>query len=366
VNFQTPAVVPLNKAPRKLLNLTIASDLANKAVPERPWLAQDWIPDRAVTLLGGDGGVGKSLLALQLMIACNIGKPWMGLEVAQRKSLALFCEDDEIEVHLRLDALCQHYGVEMAALTGVRWSARSGRENVLMSFGRDNDRGTATPLWHETVQEVLDTGTRLVIIDTLADTFGGQENFRSQARAFINLLRSLALRMPGGGAVLLTAHPSLTGQNTGTGLSGSTAWNNSVRSRLYLTRPQGEEIDADHRILKRMKANYASAKDEIRMTWQHGALVAESFAGGINKIAMDAKIDRLFIETLSALNDQGRRVGHSFSANYAPKVFAALPAFQGIGKRVIERSMERLFAAGKIKIEKEGPPSRAIEKLVAS
>jgi hypothetical protein len=54
--------------------------------------------------------------------------------------------------------------------------------------------------------------------------------------------------------VLLTGHPSLTGINTGTGTSGSTAWNASVRSRLYFdhqprrrarsrpARPRGHEV----------------------------------------------------------------------------------------------------------------------------
>ena len=32
---------------------------------------------------------------------------------------------------------------------------------------------------------------------------------------------------------LLLAHPSLTGMSTGTGMSGSTGWNNAARSRMY-------------------------------------------------------------------------------------------------------------------------------------
>ncbi|MCK0195756.1 bifunctional DNA primase/polymerase [Ancylobacter sp. 6x-1] len=40
-----------------------ASDLAGHPVPERRWLVRDLIPARTVTLLGGDGGTGKSLLA---------------------------------------------------------------------------------------------------------------------------------------------------------------------------------------------------------------------------------------------------------------------------------------------------------------
>ncbi|MGR3292310.1 MAG: AAA family ATPase, partial [Paracoccaceae bacterium] len=38
-----------------------ASDLADKPVPDRQWLVHDLVPDGTVTLLGGDGGTGKSL-----------------------------------------------------------------------------------------------------------------------------------------------------------------------------------------------------------------------------------------------------------------------------------------------------------------
>jgi AAA domain len=43
-----------------------AASLEGKPVPEREWLVRDLIPAKNVTLLYGDGGTGKSLLALQL------------------------------------------------------------------------------------------------------------------------------------------------------------------------------------------------------------------------------------------------------------------------------------------------------------
>jgi hypothetical protein len=37
---------------------------------------------------------------------------------------------------------------------------------------------------------------------------------------------------------MLLSHPSLTGINSGTGLSGTTGWHNSVRARMYFVRPK--------------------------------------------------------------------------------------------------------------------------------
>jgi hypothetical protein len=39
------------------------------------------------------------------------------------------------------------------------------------------------------------------------------------------------LAIAANGAVVLVTHPSLTGINSDSGLSGSTAWHNSVRAR---------------------------------------------------------------------------------------------------------------------------------------
>ena len=103
----------------------------------------------------------------------------------------------------------------------------------------------------------------LLILDTLADLFGGDEIKRPQARQFIGMLRGLAIKY--GVTILLLSHPSLTGMTSGTGTSGSTAWSNSVRSRLYFERPKGSERDDndDRRILTTKKANYGRAGGEV-------------------------------------------------------------------------------------------------------
>jgi RecA-family ATPase len=60
------------------------------------------VPDRTVTLLYGDGGTGKSLLALQLAAATALGVKWIGLQPAHGPVLYLSAEDDLDELHRRL------------------------------------------------------------------------------------------------------------------------------------------------------------------------------------------------------------------------------------------------------------------------
>ena len=54
-----------------------------KPAPDRLFLDKDHLlPLRNVVLLGGDGGTGKSLAALQLALACATALPdWIGIGV---------------------------------------------------------------------------------------------------------------------------------------------------------------------------------------------------------------------------------------------------------------------------------------------
>lgn len=107
-----------------------------------------------------------------------------------------------------------------------------------------------------------------------ADIFGGNENVKGLARQFIGMIRHLAIAYDC--AVLMLAHPSLSGMASGTGSSGNVAWNNSVRSRIYLKRQHddlSEITDPDFRKLVSMKANYAPTGGEIGMRWELGRFV---------------------------------------------------------------------------------------------
>src|SRR5438874_7073424 len=75
----------------------------DEPVPERQWIVRDMIPANTVTLLSGDGAVGKSTLALQLGTARALGRDWIGTVPTPGRTLHLSAEDDADELHRRLD-----------------------------------------------------------------------------------------------------------------------------------------------------------------------------------------------------------------------------------------------------------------------
>jgi RecA-family ATPase len=217
-----------------------------------------------------------------------------------------------------------------------------------------------TKLFKTLTAAVRDLSPSLVILDTLADLHSGDQNDQSHARQFITLLRGLCVHH--GCTVLLLAHPSLTGITSGTGTGGSMAWNNSVRSRLYIRRikENSQEADPDARLLETMKSNYGKVGGEIRLRWKAGTFHPYTAE---DDTEMQYRAEKVFLKLLRKMDDQGRRVSHKPGANYAPKLFSGQPEAKGTTKRMLQVAMEAMLSDQRLEITEEGPPSKRRQHL---
>lgn len=340
-----------------------AASLKGKAVPARQWLVPGMVPQRTVTLFSGDGGTGKSLLALQMAVAAVAGTSWIGRSVQQGSALLISAEDDDDELHRRLDDILRAEGRSYDDVAGLTLRSLAG-EDALLAV--DSQLALMeTTLFKELERRAANDAPALIVIDTLADVYPANENDRAKVRQFVGILRGLAIRQKC--AVVLLGHPSLTGLNSGSGTSGSTAWHNSVRSRLYLHRvidEQGYESDSRKRVLSIKKQNYGETGTEIAMTWQDGAFVPEAVETSLDRMAGAAKAERVFLKLLRLFTDQGRTVNHAGGTSYAPKLFSEHPDREAMTKQAFKAAMEGLLAAGKVKIEEKGPPSKRVTYLM--
>jgi RecA-family ATPase len=324
-------------------------------------------PDRVVTIISGDGGVGKSLLAAQLAVAVATGGAWIGRYVERGPVVLVSAEDDLNELHRRLVSIADAERLALADMSDLHLITLAGRDAVMGAPEGKAGIIKETPIWRALVTVVERVAPRLVILDTLADVFAGNEIARQEARQFIGMLRGLAIDH--NLAVVLLTHPSLSGMSTGSGTSGSTAWNNSVRSRLYLEtikNETGQEINSDLRALRIKKSNYGPTGSEIRLRWSDGCFVCETPVGGFDKIVADARAERVFLDLLRKMASQGRDVSSRPSQTYAPTVFEKHPNAEGIRKREFASAMERLLIAESILVEPSAPPSRRYSKIVFS
>jgi RecA-family ATPase len=204
-------------------------------------------------------------------------------------AIYLGAEDETDEIHRRLDGIVAHYsGVRYADLMGnLHLMSFAGKDATLAISGRDGIvRPTA--LFERLYQSACKIQPKLITLDTVSDIFVGSENDRPQVRQFVALARRLA--MDANAAVLICSHPSLTGISTGTGLSGTTGWHNSVRGRIYLMPAKteaGEEPDQDLRQLEFMKNNYGPLAQRILLRWKNGVFVPEPGTGSLERAAAE-------------------------------------------------------------------------------
>jgi RecA-family ATPase len=338
-----------------------------RPVPERVWTVKDRIPGSNVTLLSGEGSVGKSILSLHLATAVVLGRDWLQSLPEPGPVIVACCEDDTDELWRRLDLIFQHYGAAYTDFKDLHVSALAGEE-TLMAVPDRNGIMQTTKLFGRTREAACDLKPRLIVLDNSADVFGGNENDRAQVRQFIGHLRGMAIAA--GAGVLLTSHPSLTGISTGTGLSGSTAWNASVRSRLYFKRAtteKDEEPDPDLRVLEVMKANYGPVGETITLRWTNGLFLPVAGISNLDKLAAERRGEELFLKLLEQFTRQGRNTCEKETArNYAPRMFSEEKEARdaGVKKADFKIAMSNLFNTGKIQQVPYGSPCRGTFKLV--
>lgn len=346
---------PEDAAPLPELDLINPADWQGITPPNRKWRLTDFIPDMQATLLTGAGAAGKSLATQQMATCIAMGLPFLGVETSAAPALYITCEDDAEELQRRQGAICESLGISLDAVDGKLWllSLQGKIGNELATFSADGVMAEAKR-YGEIERVCREFGIRHVTLDNTAHTFAGNENDRHQVAAFVNLNNKLAQAI--GGSVLMVGHPNKAGDS----YSGSTAWENQVRARLYLEIPRNDDgftLDPDMRILRNEKANYSQRGAEIRFYWAKGAftLTEPERSDNDSRATATARYENeLFLRLLDTLSAKKRSTSHNVRAsNYAPRIMAKMPAAKGTTKAAFEAAMERLFQLDLIETERE-------------
>jgi hypothetical protein len=153
--------------PLPTLEIVNALSLARKEPPPRDWLIYGLIPAREITMLSGDGGTGKSLLALQLAVAMATGTEWAGQVPNRGRTMFISAEDDIAELHRRLAAIVRAQSVSIDDLESLDILPLAGRDAVLAA-PRDSIL-KETALFKALEAKLDELRPDLLILDTLAD-----------------------------------------------------------------------------------------------------------------------------------------------------------------------------------------------------
>jgi hypothetical protein len=257
------------------------------------------IPAGEVTLLGGHGGLGKSYIALLLAVHLATGKAFGSLRAERTPVLFFSAEDSGSALRWRLSQICKAEGIDPAELVGRLHLLdvteidpalhRESKEKLYPGGPIETIFDTQVLCDLQSLVGELDPG--VVVIDGASDTFDDNEIVRARVRTFLRSLRQM-IAQPGRAVVLLAHVDKQSARANARGAteqveaySGSTAWHNSVRSRLALTGEPGGVLKLEHQ-----KANHGKRAEPVAIEFVDGVpRIAGS--GPDHAAALIAKVD---------------------------------------------------------------------------
>jgi hypothetical protein len=331
--------------------------------PEPPvFLAAPLFPEGEATLLSGHGGVHKSRLCKQFAVSCGLGIDFFGLPIRQRKVAYFSFEDNEKTLHRNFAAICKVHGRSLLDLKGRNYVFDGTRSDSVIFSDQIPQYLTGLYLWVKS--RVADTGAEVVIIDGIADVYAANESDRAQVKAFVRAMLKL---IPLTGAVILIGHVNRdTARNpeTSEGYSGSTAWHNAVRSRIYM-RAVNSNSQADGFLIELRKNQFASSEFTLRVNFDAPADVLVPDDRPLPGTAEPEESDLdVLVEIIRAADERGdpvpaastgqRTTFHVMSVQQSfPAVFAAQKA-----PKSFRQAIEKLRASKRIRVRDDKGPSR--------
>jgi RecA-family ATPase len=252
----------------KLKPVSVFDVLTNPAPPPQ-FVWNGYLPRGVVSLLGAHGGTGKSTIALMLSVCAALGRPLFGVGTVRCKTLFVSLEDSAHIIRHRLAFICQKWEIDPAQLHG-NLHIVDGTENPELYSADSRGAGETTPTYFELRKLVQVEEVGLVVLDNASDAYGGDEIQRRQVRAFIRALVEVASLT--NCSVMLLAHVDKNTSRArkaegGEGYSGSTAWHNSARSRLFMTRTEMGTLMLEHQ-----KSNLGKLREALTLEWPDAGL----------------------------------------------------------------------------------------------
>lgn len=246
-------------------------------MPSPEWLIDGILPQGAVAALYGPPETFKSFVGLDIGLCVATDLAWHGRE-AQHGMVLYIAAEGGAGIAKRVRAWLQHHGIK-ASRANVSWMI----EAVSVFAGSDDLERLQMRLEREVGEQPV-----LVIIDTLARCFVGDENQQEDMGAFVAGLD--LIRKEYGATVLAIHHTNLGGERE----RGNTALRGASDTMIAVTRvPKSDYVsiecskqkDAEHfddlRLMRRVLADVDScvlvdppASVDDRRTLIYGALCA--------------------------------------------------------------------------------------------
>jgi RecA-family ATPase len=340
-----------------------ASIWHGQPVPETQWLdGRRLIPMESASFFVGATKIGKTYVALQASIACASGTPWMNEEIKRGPVLFYSAEENMEVLHARTAKICFAENMHLDALADLHFVDLSQLVDASLIQG-NNRTGSAQPtLLYKRLDKTMALIKPVAVwLDNRGLVITGNENDRTIASSAMRAFQLLASKHKC--AIIMIAHPSRSGENDGSGSSGSTAWFATGRSVLYMEKPENGEDDV--RVVTNTLTNYGKVGTAINVKWdldRYRCTDAPRRSG--ETIGIHDKAERVFLKLLRWHAGVGLEVAASKTApTYAPLIFEAHKDNEKLNRKWFKMAMDNLLTRKAIEIAERGPPSKRVKFL---
>jgi len=318
----------------ELLSKTIY-EIATAKMPVVPWIYQPWMASRDLVLLAGEPGLGKSWIALDLMLCLMLAKRCLGSEdIPARRQRVLYVDEENNPwlVHYRICKILNGFDIGLIDVD----PANAGGEYMTCQGVNLDDEGSLIRL----KRKLERTRPDWVILDSLVGLHRRDENSNSEmSELFKGIIKPLLASVEAGGIIIhhlakpSKDRPSGDIRNRIRGASSilghvDQAWGlekvdealrfTHVKGRMGVGQPLSVRLEDSHQGFG-IQLAYAAEDQQATET------IAENFES-----AAQAGVLR---QTLSSILDG---IGYKASA------------------RVVGAELAKLYAAGKLKKRREG------------
>ena len=299
--------------------------------------------------LNGDGGIGKTEIALQMQVGmCATGRMFK-LPVERGTCLFVSFEEPENEIRWRIDHLAHAFDIPSASIKNLKIIDFTRERDPWLFKERDREL-IPTNRWTWLLKEFEAIKPTFIVMDNKTRFFGANQNDAVLATSYAHHLELACTDLDT--TIMPLAHVSLSQLQSGRGDSGSVAAGNAFRSRMLFRHADAmHEPDAEDkgdRKLVVMKANASPTGTDLDFKWHKGleffdCLYEPSKVDEI--IGTPDKAERVFLKLLAVRINTDRPVSANENArNFAPKVFFEnREGREGVNRREFERAMERLL-----------------------
>ncbi|MBB4060258.1 RecA-family ATPase [Salinibacter ruber] len=253
--------------------------------PEMKWWVEGLVPDKHLTMLVGDGGIGKSYLALHLGLCIAAGRPFLEQEVEQGRVLFL---DHELHLHEQ-----QRRVQQVAAGMNLKVDGPELYGNIFHYAPEDvlGSKGHKT----ETQRRIDELDIDFIILDSL--TKGAKGDMTSQ-EDFNEIAHEIS-RWPTTLAIDHVSHSTAKSNPSSARAFGTVFKRNTARSSIALC-----ENEFGNKELHHEKSNFSVEGSEVHysMSFDEGCIRFEV----VEEKNADRKTDEsmgTYEVTLEAINE---------------------------------------------------------------